>query len=315
MPPMMNQRMILLILLWIGALGLVGCGGSNGQTTVTTSIAASVTPDPPTETPEPIVALVNGEPIRQKDFEQEVSRFETAQHTSGIDLATLGDYQVQILQALIDRLLLAQGARADGEEINEGTLNSRFQALAVELGGSEAMGAWLADNEYTLDGFKAALEEEMLAARMVERIVKDAPVSVEQVHARHILVGTREEAEDLLKQISAGANFDELARLFSRDPSTRPAGGDLSWFPRGYLLIPEVEEAAFALQVGEVSEVVESALGYHIVQTLEHANRPPAPEVQQNLRDQAVRDWLAAKREVAEIEILIAPAQNNQEAN
>ncbi len=307
MPPMRVLRVFLLIALWIGAYGLAGCGRPEARTPETASIVVSVTPAPPTETLEPSVVSVDGVPIRLNDFEQEVHRFENAQRASGIDLATLGDYRGQILQALIDRLLLAQAARDDGEEIDDATLDSRIQALAAELGGNEAMGTWLAENDYTLEEFKATLEEEMLAARMVERIIEDVPVSLEQVHARHILVGTRAEAEELLAQISTGADFAELARLYSRDPSTRPSGGDLSWFPKGYLLVPEVEEAAFALQIGEVSGVVESTLGYHIVQTLEHTSRPPAPDALQKLRDQAVIDWLAAQREVAEIDIFIAP--------
>lgn len=304
---MMNKVVTWLIVLTIAMLAVTGCGGPDGQTPTSSSLAASATPAPPTETPEPAAAIVNGEPIRLVDFEQEVARFEAAQYESGIDLATLGNYQDQILQALIDRLLLAQGARSSGVIVDEGFLNTRLESLAAELGGSEIMGAWLADNGYSLEGFKAALEEEMLAAEMIKQIVDTLPQTVDQVHARHILVATREEAQGILSQLAQGAEFDALARQNSLDLSTRPAGGDLGWFSRGYLLAAEVEQAAFALQPGEISEVIQSSLGYHIVQTLERGDRMPTPEMQQRLRDRAVEDWLDAQNETAVIEIFVTP--------
>ncbi|RME36452.1 MAG: peptidylprolyl isomerase, partial [Thermoflexia bacterium] len=99
--------------------------------------------------------------------------------------------------------------------------------------------------------------------------------------------------QHLLAQLQSGADFAQLARLYSQDESTRDVGGDLGWFPRGVLLAPEVEEAAFALQAGQVSPVIRSAFGYHIVQTLERAeNRPISPENLQLLQEQAVQRWI-----------------------
>jgi parvulin-like peptidyl-prolyl isomerase len=72
-------------------------------------------------------------------------------------------------------------------------------------------------------------------------------------------------------------------------------------------LVPEVEAAAFDLQPGELSEVIESDLGFHIVQTIERRERPLAPDALRQLREEAVMDWLVAQREVAEVQIFIAP--------
>jgi len=293
--------------LLVAATFLAGCGRPAEPTLSPTLQSPSVTPATPSPSPEPLAAQVNGEPILMADFEEELLRFEAAQTTSGIDLATLGDYQSQVLQALIDRRLLAQGARAIGKEVDELSVDHRLEQLASELGGSEEMGTWLAVNGYSLESFKTALAEEMLATLMIEYIVAQVGETVEQVHARHILVATQDFAESLRDQLIEGADFAEIARIYSIDTSSRPAGGDLGWFPAGYLLVPEVEATAFDLESGELSEVIESDLGFHIVQTIERGERPLAPDVLRQLREEAVMDWLVAQREIAEVQILIAP--------
>jgi peptidyl-prolyl cis-trans isomerase C len=142
---------------------------------------------------------------------------------------------------------------------------------------------------------------------MIEYIVAQVGDTVEQVHAQHILVATQDLAESLRDQLLDGGDFAEIARIYSIDTSSRPAGGDLGWFPAGYLLVPEVEAAAFDLQPGELSEVIESDLGFHIVQMIERGERTLAPDVLRQLREEAVMDWLVTQREVAEVQILIAP--------
>ncbi len=295
-------RKLRTLMLLVCTLALAGCSMIGAAPST-----ATFTPSPPTATPEPAAANVNGEVIRRADFEDEIRRFEAAKHEAGIDLATLDGYKNQVLQALIDRRLLAQGARANGIQLETGDVDAAVQDLAAELGGNEAMGVWLAETGYTLEGFKLALEEDMLAARMVESILQDVPENVAQVHARHILLASKDDAEFILEQLAANADFGTLARLYSRDSSTRPDGGDLGWFPRGGLLFPEVESAAFELQPGEISDIVKSDLGYHIVQTLETGERPLSPNDLRDMRETAVEDWISTQRESATIEVLITP--------
>ncbi len=299
---MSREYRILTIILSVCTVALGGCSliGSALPT-------ATLTPDPPTATPEPAAARVNGEAILIVDFEEELRRYEAAKQETGIDLATLDAYENQVLQALIDRKLLAQGARQSGVEIETSNLNTAMQELATKLGGNEAMGVWLAETGYTLDSFKLALEEDMLAAQMVDLILQDLPENVEQVHARHILLASEADASFVLEQLAANADFGRLANLYSRDAGTKPDGGDLGWFPRGGLLFPEIESVAFELQPGEVSSIVTSDLGYHIIETLEKAERPLSPNDLRNQQELAVEDWIAAQRESANIELMITP--------
>ncbi len=98
----------------------------------------------------------------------------------------------------------------------------------------------------------------------------------EQVHARHILLKTegkddaavRAQAEDLVKQLRAGANFEDLARKYSEDEGSAPNGGDLGLFGRGRM-VPEFEQAAFSLPINQISDPVKTQYGYHILQVTE----------------------------------------------
>lgn len=87
------------------------------------------------------------------------------------------------------------------------------------------------------------------------------------IKARHILVEQQFEIEDLLKKIGAGEKFEDLAKKFSKCPSSR-RGGDLGQFGRGRM-VPSFDEAAFALQVNEVSKPVRTQFGYHLIQRYE----------------------------------------------
>lgn len=88
--------------------------------------------------------------------------------------------------------------------------------------------------------------------------------SPKSVHARHILVDHEHEAQDILKKLSGGEKFDDLARIFSKCPS-KTQGGDLGSFTRGRM-VESFETAAFSLKVGEVSKPVRTQFGYHLIE-------------------------------------------------
>ncbi|MFV1858106.1 MAG: peptidylprolyl isomerase [Anaerolineales bacterium] len=276
---------------------VAACSLQGGTTEVPEPTAtATVAPATATPTPEPLAAYVNGEAISLAAFEREVARFEAANAALGIDLATLGDYRAEVLDQLVDLSLLSQFAMIQGMELSETELDERFEAVVVSNGVAAG---------YTEDEFRSELRREILAARAVGSITDVLPSQVEHTSARHILVATREEAEALLEDLANGADFGTLAVIHSRDPSTRPAGGELGWFPKGLLTMPEVEEAAFSLQPGEVSGVIESALGFHVLEVLGREDRPLVGEALTQYRVAAVEQWLAEQRQRAEIEIFI----------
>ena len=83
------------------------------------------------------------------------------------------------------------------------------------------------------------------------------------------------------------------------------AGGDLSWFPRGYLNEKSVEDAAFALQPGEISPVIQSSLGYHVIQVIAREVRSLTPDARAVLQRKALADWLTNNRSQSQIEDLV----------
>lgn len=292
--------------LLLAAFLLAGCGVASPAAPSPTQLPTA-TPAPPTATPVPLAAVVNGEGITLAEYEAELARFESAQQQLGTDPATLEAYREQVLQALIDLTLLAQGAEQAGVELTQEELSAKVDSLASETGGGESMGTWLAANDYDLEGFKQALRREALAAEMTARLVETVPETVPQVHARHILVASQQQAQSLLTELEGGADFGQLALTNSLDLSTRVDGGDLGWFPRGVLTQPEVEEAAFSLQPGERSDVIESELGFHIIEVLERDERAPSPNARRRLERLAVNTWLDQAHAESNIEILIDP--------
>jgi parvulin-like peptidyl-prolyl isomerase len=293
-------------LLWvlIASLGLLSCNYP-GFVDLNTPPGPTATLPPPTSTPVPLAAHVNGEGITLEFFEAEIARFEQEQTRLGIDLATYPNYREKVLWALIDLKLLAQGTREAGFEGGQDQIEARITDIQSSLGSQDAFETWLVENLYSLNSFRSALEEEILAAKMVASITEAVSRSSEQAHARHILVAKQDEAENLRVQIMGGKDFGEIARGYSIDASTRPVGGDLGWFPEGYLLWPEVDLAVFELAPGELSQVIQTELGYHLVELLERGEHQLDYDAWLFVQENVVQDWITEQRELKDIETFI----------
>jgi parvulin-like peptidyl-prolyl isomerase len=269
--------------------------------TRTPTMTPTVTP-----TPVPLAARVNGEGITLAEFEHETARFESAQKGLGKELATLGDYRRSILQSMIEERVAAQAAAAMGRTILIEQVDAVLESIRQARGGDAGFETWLKENFYSIDEFREAIRRQLLVQAATDTIAAQVPGTAEQVHARHILVGNLDLANTLHEQIISGMDFAELAKNYSQDYSTNSSGGDLGWFPRGILTVIEVENTAFSLQPGQTSAVVQSRLGYHIIQTLEReAARPLSPAALETLRRQAVQQWLAQQMQTAVVEIFI----------
>jgi len=116
----------------------------------------------------------------------------------------------------------------------------------------------------------------------------------EQVHVRHILVGTEAEARFVLARLNRGEKFQDLAKTLSKDPGSREQSGDLGFIGRGQL-VPEFERVAFTLQPGQVSDVVKTQFGFHIIQMIERKTAQPSRLEQ--VREQIRRQLLSKKQE------------------
>jgi hypothetical protein len=296
----------------LAALWLAGCRSTPPVATPTalpsatprpsTTTTPTVTPTP-SPTPEPLAARVNGEPIRLADYEADLARCRAAAPSQA---PTPASCPTQALQALIDRALILQASEEAGLTLSEAQIEDEVGATMQAAGGEAAFESWLAANGWTTMTLRAHLGAELLAQALAEQIAGPAAATAEQAHARHILVATEAEASALLARLGDGEDFETLAGAHSLDVTTRARGGDLGWFARAQLVAPEVEEAAFALEPGATGEIVQSSLGYHVVQTLERdAGRPLSAEQQAALQRRALERWLVERRGEAQIERLI----------
>lgn len=143
---------------------------------------------------------------------------------------------------------------------------------------------------------------DLLRTKLQEAMGAEVPTTAEQVHARHILLDKEEDAQAALERIQKGEDFAKVAQEVSTDTATKEKGGDLGWFPRGQMLA-EFEDAAFALKPGEVSGVVHTAYGYHIIKLEEHAaDRALDESVLATKRSTALDEWLRKQR--ADVQIV-----------
>ncbi|HBX70226.1 MAG TPA: hypothetical protein DEH25_12830 [Chloroflexi bacterium] len=154
----------------------------------------------------------------------------------------------------------------------------------------------------TEEEFRAIVSTEVWRNKLFDEITKDVPKEAQQIWARHILVATEEEAQAAIVRLDAGEDFAALAQELSTDTGSAANGGDLGWFGQGKM-VPEFEQAAFALEIGQISAPVASSYGYHIIQVLGKEIRPLDSATFQQKQQTVFDDWLTAERAGADIQI------------
>lgn len=215
-------------------------------------------------TPDTAIATVNGEAITLADL---VSvRADLPQQYQSLPDEALYD---GIRQQLVDQKLLEQEAEKTG--LAEDPAIARALALQHQS---------LLANFYLRRKLNEGLTDAAVEAAYKERYA-DAP-PVQEVRASHILVATEEEAKKLHDELAAGADFAALAAEHGTD-GTKTNGGDLGFFTRE-TMVPEFADAAFALEVGQLSEPVKSQFGWHLIKVTDKRDKP-APSIDE-VRDE-----------------------------
>ena len=291
-----------ILILGMFLLGII-LSACNGDPTPTETIqqptalpSDTSTPELPVPTTMPLAAMVNGEGLSLAWYESEVSRYLLAQENSGTQVEDEATARERVLEDIIDQVLLAQGASASGFSVSDVVVQSRIDQLAVET----ELDSWMMQWGYTQEGLFQSLRLQILASHQKEQIIASIPDMVEQVELQQVFAYTETGARNALISLNSGRDFDEVALTY--DPTT---GGYLGWTPRGYLLIPALEEIAFNLPVGEYSDVIESEIGYHILMVLDRGERPLTSDARLTLQRGALYAWLTQQREQANIEVLV----------
>lgn len=226
---------------------------------------------------DPVVARVNGEAITRSDVLRELQ-------SMGAQAQQIPPQMLypQLLEKVIVTKLVSAKGYADKLQ-NEKEVKERLKDAEAQI---------VAD-VYIRKTVTPKITDDKLKARYNELSAKFKPE--DEVRARHILVPTEAEAEELLKQIKGGTDFAKLATEKSKDTGSAKQGGDLGYFPRTAMVKP-FAEAAFGMKVGDLSEKpVKTDFGYHIIKVEDRrkSSPPPMDEVKDQLTNQVGQEMVA----------------------
>jgi peptidyl-prolyl cis-trans isomerase D len=149
--------------------------------------------------------------------------------------------------------------------------------------------------DYYQEDYRKTVESTLLREKLSEYLAGDTPHESEKVWARHILVGTMEDAEKVLARLEAGEDFYDLAAEFSIDTSNKDSGGDLGWFGKGQM-VAAFEDATYALSIGEISEPVTTEFGFHVIQLLGRQTIPMSDNEWSAKLESFVTDFLEKQK-------------------
>jgi peptidyl-prolyl cis-trans isomerase C len=270
----------------------------------------------------PLVMTVNGDEVRAAEISLMMQNIQGFLISQGQQPTEEQIFQMAS-QRVVEQKLLAQEARRQGLKPDEQQVSQMMQMTEQQVGGRENLAQALAGAGSTVDQLEAVFREmELNRVFIAERIeptvkVTDEEVSAlynerpemferaEQVHARHILftveegadeitdAAARSNAEKARQRAIAGEDFAELAKELSQGPSA-PRGGDLGYFEKGRM-VPAFADAAFALEPGQISPVVKTRFGYHVIKV---EDRKPAEKVSFEEAAPEIREMLSNQKTV-----------------
>ncbi|MFW5936686.1 MAG: peptidylprolyl isomerase [Desulfosalsimonas sp.] len=241
------------------------------------------------------VAVVDGVEISRQDLDRKLDMMKARYSSQGMPIKgeRLAQLRETILDNLIEKQLLYQESQEVGIEVDSEKIQSEIDQLKGQFENAEAFEKKIASMNYSEETLRKEIRENMAIRALIDQevaskvSVTDADVQSyyeenkqefeepEKVHARHILIeagpdaGDKEKARaeekirEVQEKLEDGAEFAELARQHSEGPSSEESG-DLGSFTRGQM-VENFDKAAFDLEPGEVSDIVETRFGYHLI--------------------------------------------------
>lgn len=285
---------------------------------------------------------MNNEDVKKAEFEAALRTIERRNQRPIPD-----ERRDEILRSVLDELvtftLLKQEAKARGIVVTDAEVDQRLQELQQATGGEEGFKKALKDQDMTLERLRADTRTQLAVGKLIEGHVASAPATTdaeaqefyaknpdqftqpEMVRASHILIRVDQQADDatkkkarakidgVLKRARAGEDFAALAKQNSEDGSAQ-MGGDLNYFPKEKM-VPEFAEAAFKLKTGEISGVVTTQFGHHIIKLTDRkaASTVPLDQVNERIKQvlteqkkqQLADSYIAQLKQKSRVEVLI----------
>ncbi len=274
-------------------------------------------------------ATVNGESISKEAYMNELKIYKNmyeAQYGNDIwDVEIEADKSFErylkesVLENMITDKALEQVALENGVEVNDEDLESQFEAYKTQFPSEEDYQKFLDTNMMTEDYLKNTIRKEQLINEYLKDYSQELEIDdsdletyyeenkdeIDKVRASHILVEDPMVAQDILSKLYEGEDFAEMAQEYSIDGSAQ-SGGDLGFFGKGQM-IPEFEEVAFNLEIGELSGLVESEFGVHIIKVTEKQTtfEENKEAVEEQYRNNLFNERVTEIRENADVEKIV----------
>lgn len=284
---------------------------------------------------EEAVAKVNGEIVSREEFDQNFEMYKKIYEDSyGPDILSksAGENKTfedlikeNVLEKLITEEIILQEAEKENLIVSNEDVDNEINSYKQLIGGEEKFNEFLKENNMDIDYFRQGLKKEMSIEKYkdnfisglkiddeeIKKVYDNNPDAYLQVRASHILVKEREEAEEILNELKNGADFAKIAEEKSEDQRSAVNGGDLGYFTKGEM-VPEFAEAAFSMDIGQISDIVETQYGYHIIKVTDKLDS--FEKVKENVKNDVLNEKYAEHlqqlRDEADVEILLS---NNEE--
>ncbi|MCK9217775.1 MAG: peptidylprolyl isomerase [Firmicutes bacterium] len=234
-----------------------------------------------------IVARVDGEPITKDEFDKIFAVFKTQEEMrQGADIwdkSYMGKKYIdlakeQILEQMIEDKIQLKKAEELNIVASQEEIEEEYEKFKKLFNSEEKFLEFLDGVKMDVDYFRESIRKSLVINKLKEIITKDIDIADEEIEAyytthmdmfyrikaSHILLETEDEAREILIRVNAGEDFNALAKEYSIDPSVKENNGDLGYFRHGEMVEP-FEEAAFSLKPGEISNIVKSQYGFHII--------------------------------------------------
>jgi len=289
------------------------------------------------------VAIVDGEKIPQKELDQKLTLIKQRAASAGqqLDANRLASIKKDMVDKMVENELLYQKSQELGIAVDTETIDSQMEQFKGQFPDEDQYKKQLSALGYTEAQLRSEFEKNLAIKQLIEQeIASNVSISdkelktyyedhpdqfktPEQVKARHILIKAGSEASEdekkaakekigkIKKRIDEGEKFSEVAKEASECPSSK-RGGDLGYVSKGQMVKP-FEKATFSLAVGDVSDIVETRFGYHLIKAEDKkdASQKTFDEVKDRLKEQLEQkkvkeempDYIAQLREDADIEV------------
>lgn len=255
------------------------------------------------------VATVDGEKITQEELNETLVQA----------------YGKNTLETMIDNKIVALEVKKEKISVSKEEIDEEFKTFVENAGGEDAFKAAMEQQGITEKLFKEDIKQYLSIRKLMEPRIKITDEEIEaffeenkaafgtaeEVEARHILVEDEKTAKEIAEKLKDGGDFAELAKENSKDPGSAANGGELGFFPRG-TMVPEFEEAAFSLKVDEISDIVKTDNGYHIIQVTDkkEAKEATLKDSKEKIKEKLFEDklqteypaWLTEAKEDYKIE-------------